>query len=119
MSEEKGDSFGLAWKVLFDEEFEEIPDPNLPANEAYHAVQRGKRVEAFKALRAGPGKILFEQWQKKIKALLLKVMFTDAEDLCACPACILIREARSLIYTMMDAESILAGEKVDKKKKNK
>ena len=101
----------LAWKILYKEDREEIPDPNKPENLPYLKAKRKQKAEALSVLMEGQGKVLFENWYEKIKRLNLGLLFTPGSQLCNCPACEAIREIKAILEFWLDAEQILAENK--------
>lgn len=101
----------LAWKILYNEDREEIPDPNKPENLPYLKAKKRQKAEALTGLMSGPGKILFENWHEKIKRLNLGMLFTPRSQLCNCSACEAIREIKAILEFWLDAEQILAENK--------
>ena len=108
---EEQSAVALAWKILYDEELETIPDPNKPENVPYLKAKKKQRANAFKALMSGSGKILFEEWKEKVRRINLALLFIPKENLCNCPACQLIREVRSILELWIEAEQALLEDK--------
>jgi len=113
--EKESSVVALAWKILYDEELEHIPDPNKPENVPYLKAKKKQRANAFKALMEGNGKVLFEEWKNKVKRVNLAVLFTPKEQLCDCAACTAIREIRNILELWIDAEQALIEEKEQSK----
>ncbi len=86
------------------------PDPNKPENVAYINAKRKERKEAFRRLIDGSGKVLFEEWKKKIRNNNLAMLFIPADQLCNCTACTLIRDVQGMFKLWMEAETILTEE---------
>lgn len=104
----------LAWKILYKEEREEVPDPNRPENTAYFNAKRKERREAISRFVTGQGKILYEQWMKQIKGLNLALLVTPDQALCKCPACVTIAQIKARLELILEAELILAEAANDK-----
>ena len=100
----------LAWLLLYDEELEEIPDPNKPENVAYINAKRKEKKEAFKQLMEGSGKVLFREWKKRIKNNNLAMLFIPANQLCDCAACMIIRDIQGMFKLWLEAETIITEE---------
>jgi len=101
----------LAWKILYKEDREEIPDPNKPENLPYLKAKKKQKAEALEILISGPGKILFENWHEKIKRLNLGMLFTPKSQLCNCSVCETIREIKATLEIWLEAEQILVENK--------
>ena len=108
----------LAWKILYKEDREPIPDPNRPENVPYHKAKRKKKAEDLQRLLDGPGKALFERWYEKLKVENLRLLFTPESQLCTCPTCNAIRQIRSILELWLDVEQTLLEHKQSKEVSN-
>lgn len=99
----------LAWLILYGEEFENIPDPNKPENQAHFAAKRQLRADQFKALMKGPGKVLFDQWSDDIKKLNIMLITDGRIGGCGsvCPMVVMLSEIKSKLKLWLEAESIV------------
>jgi len=104
------------WKLLYGEEYKQIPDINKPENSAYLNIKKKQIADMFRRLMMGPGKILFDRWRDSIRKLNLTLFSIPESELCNCKACQLIREINSRIKLCMEAEQILAEDEIVKKK---
>lgn len=84
----------IAWMTLFGEAFEEIPDPNKPENVAYHGAKKKEASEKLKRFFEGPGSILFERWQSRVRSGIFSVM---TQNIPSCD-CQLTREIKEMQY---------------------
>ena len=113
MEKDKQDQMtALAWKILYNEEYESIPDPNKEENVPYMKAKKKERSEAFRRLMEGPGKVLFAEWKKKIKQVNTALLFIPATQLCTCHACMLIRGIRGILELWLEAEQSLLDDKI-------
>jgi len=97
----------LGWKILFGDEYEPMPDPNLPENTAFLNALKKKRKEQFRNLREGPGRVLFEDWGNRIKVTMLAAMLAPEGKLCVCEICQRIKSVQSLLTAMIEMEKAL------------
>ncbi len=100
-------TISLAWKILFNEEYEETPDPNNIENQNYLKAKRKETEEGFRKLMSGHGKVIFESWRDKIKKQTLSMLYLDPKELCNCQACQLIRSMRGILDLWLEMEFIL------------
>ena len=106
----------LAWKILYKEDREDIPDPNKPENVPYLKAKKRQKIEALEALVSSPkGKVLFETWHERIKRLNLGILFTPRSQLCNCSACEAIRDIKAILEIWAEAEQLLS--EIQKKEK--
>ena len=98
----------LAWNILYDEDFEEIPDPNKPENIPHiKALQRDER-EKLKNFIEGSGKVLIDRWKAQIKAEMLSLLTLEASTpLCNCGPCQQIKAIKNKFELLLEAEDIL------------
>ena len=101
----------LAWKILYDEPYEEVPDPNKPENIPYSKAMKKQKQEALQQFLDGPGKPLLEEWQKRIKGTNLQLLFGADVYKCTCDACLLIRDIRNLLLLMQEMRQTLEDKK--------
>ena len=113
MVDESLSATAIAWKVLYNEDFEEIPNPNLPENSARINVERKQRREAISRFVTGQGKPIFDEWRKQIKSKNLALISTPDKLMCLCPACNQIRDIRSRLEMILEAEMVLREQKED------
>ena len=102
----------LGWKILFGDEYELMPDPNLPENTAFLNALKKKRKEEFRNLREGAGKVLFEEWSNRIKIAMLVTMLAPEEELCNCSICQKIKSVQVLLTAMIEVEKVLQEPKI-------
>jgi len=101
----------LAWEILFGEKFESVPDPNKPENTAYINALRKQRADALGAFAIGGGKVLFDEWKKKIRSETLGLLVIPENTLCGCPACMILREIQPRLKLILEVETILSDER--------
>jgi hypothetical protein len=104
----KNERKDIAWFVLFDEEYENIPDPNKPENIPYMKAKQKERAENLRRFYAGQGKVLFDSLKMQLKTRMMALLYAEPEKQCLCPVCALLREARSRLDLLVEAESILS-----------
>jgi hypothetical protein len=104
----------LAWETLFNERPESIPDPNQPENSAYINAVRRQRTESIRLFAMGGGKVLYDEWIKKIRAETIALLVVPKASLCNCPACMIIREIRPRLELILEAEKILLEDRKNK-----
>ena len=97
----------LAWKLVFNEEYEEIPDPNKPENTAYFNARQQERKDSIKRFLNGSGKVLYDRWNNDIKKETMSLLFMPKEKYCTCAACLILRDLRSKVEMVLEAEKIL------------
>lgn len=98
----------IVFKVLFDQEPEVLPDPNNDANGPRIRAMRMAREEKFKRFWEGSGKVLLERWQEKIRGNVFD-LFVGVDD-CNCKTCNKIREMRTIIQMLTEAQLVLDKE---------
>ncbi len=95
----------LAWTLMFGEEMEKIPDPNLPENRPrFNAEKERKKIDWTKLL-SGPLKPFFDDERKLARAAMISLYSVPRAELCSCKACVLVREFQLHIEMCMRAES--------------
>ncbi len=107
------DSTSIAWKILFSEDFEQIPDPNRPENIPYIAAKKRERAESLERLLTGTGRVLFEQWRGKLKRELLALLVAPDDGSCHCSACMILRKLRMIFELWLEAQRVLEEKKVE------
>ena len=98
----------LAWEVLFGEKYEIIPDPNRPENSAYIAAMQRQRADSIRHFAMEGGKVIYDEWRKKVRAEMLALLTVPKLSLCNCIACMIIREIRPRLELILEAEQILS-----------
>ncbi len=101
----------LAWELLYGDKYEPIPDPNQPENEPYARIMRKQRAESIGHFATGGGKVLFDEWKKKVRAGTLALVTISEEKLCGCPACMVLREIKPRFKLILEAETILSEQR--------
>jgi hypothetical protein len=104
----------LAWELLFNEKYESIPDPNKPENSAYLTAVKQQRNDSIKHFANGSGKVLYDEWKKKIRSETLALLTVPKAELCNCTACMILREIRPRLELIIEAETILSNERNNK-----
>ncbi len=100
----------IAWEVLFSDIPEEMPDPNLPENQAYHRAMANARSERIKKFFEGVGKPLFDEWQNKIRAGMFSIL-TGGSIGCSCALTAEVNELRAILKMLAEAQTIIDGGK--------
>jgi hypothetical protein len=111
---EKIDWSLLAWKIVFNEEPEQIPDPNRPENLPYILAKKRERIESLERFISGTGRVLFEQWRVKIKKGLLALLVSPDDGACHCSSCILLRQLRMIFELLLEAQRVLEDKPKEK-----
>ena len=105
--EERIDFTKLGWRILFGEDYESIPDPNLPENTAViNAKQQGRRDELLKFVE-GAGKPLYERWSDKIKRDTLALIVSPLSQDCNCMNCLQIKKIQYLFELLLEAQEVI------------
>ena len=97
----------LAWKVLYDQPFDEIPDPNKPENTARLNILKKQKQEALQRLVDGPFKPIMADWKDQIRRLNLWLLFGTDVNECSCKTCAAIRNIRSKLQLMQEIQQSL------------
>ena len=100
----------LAWEVLFGEKYETVPDPNKPENVSYYNAKKRERNEKLRLFCTGQGKVIYDEWKKKIRAETLALLTIPKTSLCNCMTCLILREIRPRLELILEAEDILKRE---------
>jgi hypothetical protein len=100
----------IAWKILFNEEYEELPDVNKPENTAYLNAKKKEKLQRLESFLRGVGKPLVDTWEKKIKMDLLAVMSNPEVEKCSCETCLRLRSIKSVFHLLMEAQKIISKE---------
>ncbi len=106
-------AISLVWFVLFGEDYETIPDPNKPENAAFFKAKRNQRTEQLRDFMSGKGKVLFDEWRKKVKRNQAALLSIPETEMCHCSACMIIRDTRKYIELLLEAENILLESKIN------
>jgi hypothetical protein len=101
------DATSIAWKIIFNEDFEKIPDPNRPENIPLIAARKRERAESLERLISGTGRVLFEQWRGKLKSGLLSLLVSPDENACHCSSCMQLRKLRMIFELWLEAQRVL------------
>jgi hypothetical protein len=101
------DATSIAWKILYNEDFEQIPDPNRPENIPLIAAKKRERAESLERLITGTGRVLFEQWRGKIKRELLSLLVAPDDGACHCSHCMTLRKLRMIFELWLEAQRVL------------
>ena len=105
----------IAYKVLFNEEYDTVLNPNLPENTARMSAEQKKKSNDLRKFAEGTGKILFDKWKNDIQKNLLQLISNPKIEECGCLSCILIREVRSKLHLLIDAEQTINEQKEKEK----
>jgi hypothetical protein len=101
------DNTSMAWEILFNEKYENIPDPNKPENIPFFAARKRERAESLDRLLSGAGKVLFEQWRGKLKRGTLSLLVAPDDNTCHCSNCMELRKLRMIFELWMEAQRVL------------
>ena len=97
-----------AWKMLFGEDFEELPDINKPENSARVNAEIRKKVQQFKQFAEGVGKPLFDQLQTDLRSGLFTLMISSHKCDCNCNLSILTRELQGILKLIAKANEVIS-----------
>jgi len=93
----------LVYKLLFGDVYKTTIDPNKPENvPRINAMLEAEREEK-KRFWEGPGKVLFDSWQAKVRNGAFELI-TKPDLECNCKTCLKIKELSMLIKLLADAE---------------
>lgn len=95
----------IAWKTLFGEDYEDIPDPNKPENSAYINAKAKEYNERFKQFVEGSGSILFDKWQSRVRAGIFNIM-TGKVPHCECSLSREVEQLQFLFKLLAEAQAI-------------
>ncbi len=101
------DLTSIAWRILYGEDYEQIPDPNRPENIPLITAKKRERSESLERLITGTGRVLFEQWRGKLKRELLALLVAPDDGSCHCSACMILRKLRMIFELWMEAQRVL------------
>jgi len=104
----------LAWEILFGEKYESIPDPNKPENSAHINAIRQQRLDSIKHFAMGSGKVIYDEWKKKVRSETLALLTIPKTEFCNCVACMILKEIRPRLEMLIEAENILSSERNNK-----
>ncbi len=114
MENEGASLVALAWELLFNEKYESIPDPNRPENSAYINAVRKQRTDSIRHFAMGGGKVLYNEWMRKVRSETIALLTVPKTSLCNCPACMILREIRPRLELILEAENILSEDRQTK-----
>jgi len=98
----------LAWNLLYNEDFEQILDPNKPENTARMNADQRAENEKLRVFVEGPGKVLIDKWKKQIKSDMLSLLaMPEQKTQCHCYACQIIQRVRNKFELLLEAEYII------------
>jgi len=100
-------AIALLWKVLYKEEYEQQPDPNKPENIPFYKATREQRRKELSSFYSGPGKVLFDGWEKRVKQLNLALLSSPEADKCLCASCQVIRRIKAIMALWVEAMQLL------------
>ena len=100
-------SIQLAWRILYGEDYESIPDPNQPENTAHLNALKKSETDALERFLNGSGKVLVDRWTDKIKQGMVLLISSELATDCSCATCMKFRQLRSLFELLMEAEDVL------------
>lgn len=95
----------IVYKILFNDEPDNIPNPNLPENVPRIKALTAARNDRFRRFWEGPGSVLFERWQDKIRGSVFDLLITE-ED-CNCKTCTKIKEIATIVKLLSEAQLLL------------
>ena len=104
-------SNNILWGILYDEDPEEFIDPNVQANRVRIRMDKEERARDIKSFRDGPGKTLFDQWDKQIKSEIIALLRDPRYRGCQCPAAQLITQINTRLEVWLEAELAIQKEK--------
>ena len=98
----------IVYKILFNDEPENIPNPNKPENIPRIKAMGQARNEKFKRFWEGEGSVLFERWQDKIRENVFALLVDEPD--CNCKQCNKIREITTILKLLSEAQTIISKE---------
>ena len=100
----------VAWRILFNEDVEKLPDPNKPENQAYISAKIKQRREKLERFARGDGEVLFKIWQDRIRMIMKDILMSDnlTPD---CPVCSKILNVRVMANTIAEVQFIIDDNK--------
>jgi hypothetical protein len=102
-----------AWRILYGEAYESIPDPNQPENTAHLNALKNAEKDALERFLNGQGKVLVDRWTDKIKQGIVMMIASESED-CSCATCTRLRGIKSLFEMLMEAQEVLTENQGEK-----
>ena len=96
---------GIVWKVLFADEPVRSLDPNKEENVPAIKAMNQAVIDKLKRFTEGDGKVLFEVWQKEIRAGIFNLLVEPLNE-CRCEK---VREMRTKIKLIASVQGIIAG----------
>jgi hypothetical protein len=103
----------LAWMMLYGEALEKPLDPNKPENLPRMKALTKQRIEKLQRFAEGVGKPVIDIWKKQIREMNLVLLSTPYDKLCACPACMAIRQIKPKLEMITELEMILSEGKTE------
>jgi len=100
----------VAWRVLFNEELEDVPDPNKPENQAYVKAKRKERKEKLEKFFTGDGKVVFDEWQKRIQVGMFTLL-TKPIPHCECELSRILTDLQGKVKMLAEVQSIIEESK--------
>jgi len=97
----------IAWKILFNEDPETIPDPNKPENVPHIEAVRKEKIQKFKRFAMGPGKPLFEQWQNEIRVGMFNLLIYPDCSKCNCVISNMLDKLQYLLKLITKAQQVV------------
>ena len=85
-----------AWEILYKEPYEKTLNPNDPADNASINLRKEQTKKDWQLYMRGPGKILFKTLEKNVKNLNMSLFGLKSDQLCTCPACLIVRDMKNL-----------------------
>lgn len=102
----------MLWFILFGEEYEKIPDPNKPENAPLFQAKRKERIQQLRDFMSGHGKVLFDEWRRKVRCNQAALLSIPEKEMDHCSACMIIRDTRKYLELLMEAEKIMSQTKL-------
>jgi hypothetical protein len=103
----------LVWQLIYGEELEKTPNPNLPENIPFMKALARDRREKLKQFVSGVGKPVIDIWKKQLREQNIVLLAMPYDKLCACPACLLLRTIKPKLEMITELEMILSEGKTE------
>lgn len=88
----------IAWKALFGDDLETLPDINKPEMTATVNAMNKAKKEKFKQFAEGYGKVFFDQLQNDIRMGMFDLLTKDTT--CDDGSCVTTKKVEQMQYTL-------------------
>jgi hypothetical protein len=98
----------LAWMLLYGDKMEQPINPNKPENLPRLKALEKQRREQLSRFVEGVGKPIIDVWKKQVREQNLALLATPYDKMCACPACLILRQIKPKLEMVTELEMILS-----------